>query len=205
MLQDHGGVELGTETCGSKSSGTRRSTPLSIACKELVPILLACVAWGHNWQGCRVICHCDNTVVVAGLRLRSSRDKGVMHLLRCLVFVEGYFGCYIVPEYINTRNNHLADNLSRNLLPSFFSKVPEACCYPTPTSRQLLDLLLNLQADWISLQWCRQFSTIFRRVCTVHSQAKTYNAHVLMSFVSNFMCSLLSLLQNICCVVLPLT
>ncbi len=45
-----------------------QSCDLSIAYKELIPILLAAAAWGHSWQGHRIICHCDNQVVVAGLR-----------------------------------------------------------------------------------------------------------------------------------------
>lgn len=66
-----------------------------------------------------------------------------MHLLRCLVFVETHFGCYLRPEYINTKHNLLADDLSRNHLSSFLSKVPTADRQPTPTSSHLLDLLLN--------------------------------------------------------------
>ena len=139
-----------------------RAINLSIACKELIPIVLACAAWGHNWQGHQVTCHCDNQVVVAGLHSRSSRDRAVMHLLRCLVFVEAHFGCYLRPEYINTKHNHLADDLSRNHLSSFLSKVPTADRQPTPTSSHLLDLLLNPQADWISPAWRRQFRNIFR-------------------------------------------
>lgn len=36
------------------------SWPRSIAEKELIPIILACEAWGPRWQGHRVLCHCDN-------------------------------------------------------------------------------------------------------------------------------------------------
>ncbi len=73
----------------------------------------------------------------------SSRDKGVMHLLRCLVFVEANFGCHLRSEYIDNRQNHLANDLSRNNLSSFLSKVPEASRTPHPTSGPLLDLLMN--------------------------------------------------------------
>ena len=141
-----------------------RSCDLSIACKELIPILLACAAWGHEWQGHRVTCHCDNQVVVAGLRSRSSKDKSVMHLLRCLVFIEAHFNCYLSPEYIGTSQNDLADDLSRNRLSSFLSKVPEACHQPTLTSNRLLDLLLNPQEDWVLPAWRQQFRGIFTRV-----------------------------------------
>lgn len=140
-----------------------RADHLSIAGKELVPIILACAAWGVSWRACRVRCRCDNQVVVSALRSRSSKDRGVMHLLRCLVFVEARCGCHLYGEYIETYNNHLADDLSRNNLVSFLSKVPSAEGRPTPTSPQLLDLLLNPQADWVSERWRSQFGAIFSR------------------------------------------
>ncbi len=72
-------------------------------------------------------------------------------------------GCHLVGEYIETFNNDLADDLSRNNLVSFLSKVPSADNHPTPISPQLLDLLLNPQADWVSEQWRSRFSAIFSR------------------------------------------
>ena len=141
-----------------------RSRDLLIAVKELIPIVMACATWGAKWRGHRVVCHCDNQVVVACLRTRSSRHEGIMHLLRCLVFIEAHFDCFLHPEYIDTKQNHLADDLSRDNLPSFLSKVPGAAHSPAKTSRPLLDLLLNPQADWISLPWRRQFSDTFKVV-----------------------------------------
>lgn len=134
-----------------------QSEHLDITCKELVPVILACAVWGQEWAGYRVICHCDNQAVVACLHSRSSRQKELMHMLRCLVFIEAHLNCHLYPMYINTRNNHIADDLSRNNLFSFFSKVPDASHSPAQVSRQLLQLLLNPQADWTSRQWRRQF------------------------------------------------
>ena len=118
---------------------------LSIAAKKLIPIILACVAWWHTHQ---VRCWCDNQVVVAALHSRSSRDAGVMHLLRCLIFVEAQVG---FRQYIDTHSNHLADDLSRNRVFSFLSKVPSADRHPALTSTHLLELLLNPQADPLPL------------------------------------------------------
>ena len=49
-----------------------------------------------------------------------------MHLLRCLVFLKARYQCFMFPTFINTRANHLADDLSRNNAASFLSKVPGA-------------------------------------------------------------------------------
>ncbi len=42
---------------------------------------------------CCVKCWCGNAVIVVVLHSRSSKDAGVMHLLKCLVFVEAVLGC----------------------------------------------------------------------------------------------------------------
>ena len=169
-------VDLATDASGTWGAGAwhgkawfqvewdSRSQDLSIAEKELLPIILACDAWGSAWHGKQVVCHCDNQVVVACLRSRSSRSPGLMHLLRCLVFVEAQYNCFLLPTYIDTRANHLADDLSRDRVLSFLSKVPGADPRPSPVSRSLLDLLLDPQADWISPAWRRQFGGTSRRV-----------------------------------------
>ena len=112
----------------------------------------------------RVECFCDNQVVISCIRSRTSRHKGLMHLLCCLVYVEARFSFAIVPLYINTKANVLADELSRNNLASFLSKVPEADPNPTPVLAQLLDLLLELQADWTNPIWRPRFRAIFNEV-----------------------------------------
>ena len=68
----------------------QRSQSLSIAEKELIPIILACDAWGTSWKGQQVRCRCDNQVVVACLRSRTSKSKSLM---RCLVVIEAHHQC----------------------------------------------------------------------------------------------------------------
>ena len=136
----------------------QRSQHLSIVEKELLPIVLAGAAWGRNHQ---TICHCDNMAMVACLRSQSSKVKGVMHLLRCLIFVEAHFQFIYEPQYINTVANHLADDLSRNHLPSFLSKVPQAAGQPTQFPRPLLDLLLDPTTEWTSPACQQTLASIF--------------------------------------------
>ena len=102
------------------------SQSLPIAAKKLLPIVLACEIWGCGWSGRLVRCHCDNQVVVAGLRSRTSRDTHCLHMLRALAFVEARYQFHLQPLYINTKANHLVGDLSRNNLSSFFRKVPDA-------------------------------------------------------------------------------
>ena len=136
------------------------SMGLPITVKELLPILIAGVVWGHSWSNHRVICHCDNQAVVACLHSRTSRHKGIMHLLRILLFIEARFRFHVIPRYISTQANHLADDLSRNRVFSFLSKVPHTTPSPVFVPGGLVNLLMDPLADWTSPQWRRQFSTI---------------------------------------------
>ena len=47
--------------------------------------------------------------------------------------------------------------MSRNNLPLFFSKVPEASPSPRPLPTSLVDLLVNQQPDWTSPAWIQLF------------------------------------------------
>jgi hypothetical protein len=87
-----------------------------------------------------------------------------MHLLRNLVFVEAYHGFHLVPRYIDTHANHLADDLSRDRVLSFLSKVPQASPRPVPVPQHLISLLLNPQADWVHPRWREQFKSTLSRV-----------------------------------------
>ena len=87
-----------------------------------------------------------------------------MHLLRCLVSVEAAHNGFIHPIYINTKANHLADDLSRDNLASFLAKVPDANPCLTTVPWTLLDLLLDPKADWLLPDWRHQFSSTFRAV-----------------------------------------
>ena len=61
-----------------------------------------------------------------------------MHLLRCLFFIAAHFDFDIFACHIPGSLNVAADALSRNLLPLFLAKVPEAKTLPTTTPPQLL-------------------------------------------------------------------
>ena len=169
MPRGRGAAVPGTATYGSRFHGTRprMGSPthgLPITVKELLPIIVAGALWGAEWAGHRIRCHCDNQAVVACFRSRTSRHKGLMHLLRTLVFVEAHFGFQFYPVYVDTHANHLADDLSRNNCSSFLSKVPHARCDPSLVSPPLLHLLLDPRADWVSPLWRCRFSGIFSRV-----------------------------------------
>ena len=141
------------------------SQELPIALKELLPVVLAYELWGPLWGNQMVRCHCDNQVVVVSLRSRTWtwKNSHCMHMLWALAFIEARHRFVLQPMYISTKLNHLADDLSCDNLDSFLSKVPVASQTPNRPSSPLLNILLDLQMDWVSPRWLRQFADIFRK------------------------------------------
>ena len=71
--------------------------------------------------------------VVAVVNSGRSRDKTIMHLLRCLFFVAAQKNVQVHACYLPGALNVAADALSRNRILDFLQVVPEAEVAPTTT------------------------------------------------------------------------
>ena len=140
-----------------------RAQPLPIAVKELLPVIVAVAVWGPRWGQSRIRCHCDNQSVVHDIRSRTSRHPHMMHLLRCLVFLEARYQIELICVHIPGVLNDLADDLSQDRLSAFLRKVPKANCHPTPVPQQLIDLLMEPSSSWLSPTWTNLFGTTASR------------------------------------------
>ena len=129
----------------------------SITFKELFAVVVAASVWGKRWHGRRVLVHCDNEAAVHMLASRSSRDAQLNHLLRCLFFIEAEFNFALSGTHIAGVDNHLADDLSRDKLSCFLSKLPQAHTLPSPIPKPLTTALLDTHATWTSPSWIQQF------------------------------------------------
>ena len=70
---------------------------VSIAGKELAPIVVAAALWGHQWRRSRVRFRSDNMAVVTILNTCTARDPFLMH---CLVFYAASFRFHFMSEHI---------------------------------------------------------------------------------------------------------
>ena len=134
-----------------------------ISFKELFAGLVSAALWGNQWRGSRVQWLCDNQPAVHAVCSRSCRDPLMMHLVRCLFFLEAWFSFELVAVHLPGRENMLADDLSRNRLSAFLSKAPSANPAPAPLPPGLPELLLD-QDGWMSPSWTRRFGTIVTMV-----------------------------------------
>ena len=168
-------VEFASDASGSWGcgawSGTRwlqvewpQTGSEHITFKELAAAIIALAVWGPEWRGQHVQGKCDNQAAVQVVAARLCRDRGLMHLLRCLFFLEAHYQCSFSLVHIPGVHNSLADDLSRNRASSFLRKVSAADPLPSPVSPTLVELLRDPQADWTSASWTRRFSSTVGRV-----------------------------------------
>ena len=130
--------------------------------KELVLIALSCAVWGPKLSRTRVLFQCDNLGLVAAISKGSSRDRGVMRLLRCMWFLVAYFDIDLHAEHIAGVSNITADQLSRNYMQSFFSSHPQVSLLPTPLPPSFLQIVSSPELDWTS----PLFNALFRDTIT---------------------------------------
>ena len=141
----------------------------SIAQKELLPILLAMVIWGRQWEGQVVECRCDNMAVVQVVNSGQAHDKTLMHLLRCLFFIAAHFDVHVRAAHLPGVQNVAADALSHDDLSRFWQASPEADPQPTSIPTQLTELLVR---DWMSPRWTQLFSDCCSRFSSKYNWLK---------------------------------
>eukprot|EP00731_Ephydatia_muelleri_P012479 Em0006g1373a len=134
---------------------TEVSTEWSIAVKEMVPVMWGCFVWGSEWVRGVVQWSCDNLAVVEVINRGCSKDEHLAHLLRCIHFAEAKFNFTLVARHVEGVANDKADDLSRNRLSSFLSKVSEAVDRPTQIP-PWLEQLGAVTGEWTNKTWLRR-------------------------------------------------
>ena len=126
-----------------------RLRPLSIAVKEVCPVVFAAATFGQRWARKVVQFVVDNEAVVEVIKATYSKDLHLMHLVRLLIFFASKYNFWFTAIHIQGKLNVAADALSRNNLPLFFSQAHRADPRPTPVSPHLV-ALLSQDITWTS-------------------------------------------------------
>ena len=112
----------------------------SIQWKELYPIAIACLIWGQQWSGKKLLFHCDNQTVVDIWASGTSRDPLIMHLVHSIFFSAATHHYTVLVTHIAGTNNSVADSLSRLQITLFRHLAPTADVEPTPVPKSALTL-----------------------------------------------------------------
>ena len=93
----------------------RKELPIAVKLHvHVIPIMVAGVMRGKEWVKQKVKFLCDNESVVAVMKLTTSRNPHVMHLLRSLFFTEAQNNFECSCKHIPGKCNDLVDDLSCN-------------------------------------------------------------------------------------------
>ncbi|XP_021362995.1 uncharacterized protein LOC110456530 [Mizuhopecten yessoensis] len=114
------------------------SSDLSIAFKELYPIVVAAMIWGHMWVGQRIVFMCDNSATVAIIQKGRSKSPHIMPLVRSVTLCASISNFTVLSQHVPGRLNDIADSLSRLQINRFRQLAPQAaqfpCKVPPPTA-----------------------------------------------------------------------
>ena len=111
----------------------------SIQQQELFAIMAAASTWDHHWSGLCIHFHCDNLPIVQAWARQSAKHPDLMQLLQTLFLVAAQHSFTIHLSHLPDRQKSIADALSQNNLPLFFTVAPQADSQPTPIPRHLTE------------------------------------------------------------------
>ena len=87
-------------------------TPIHL--KEFLTLIASVRIWGHRWSGLRIALHCDNSSVVETINNQKPKDPLMQQCLREFLFHVTTLKFEPVMVRIPTKDNFMADYISRN-------------------------------------------------------------------------------------------
>lgn len=97
--------------------------------KEMTAILHAIRLWIGKLRGTRLVLHCDNEDCVYGLRKSSMRGPAMTPLRKIAMLIASH-DILLIPTWIPTKDNQLADDLSRFRYRKIANKFPQLNLLP---------------------------------------------------------------------------
>lgn len=105
---------------------------MSMAFRELYPIVVATVLWGEMWSQKRIVFYCDNSATVDIINKGRSKVEDIMKLMRTLTWHSAKYNFIVRSEHIPGVTNTISDALSRFEFQKFRQAAPQADLLATP-------------------------------------------------------------------------
>ena len=121
---------------------------IGIHLKEFYVVLVSCWLWGDRWTGNLVYLFCDNDAVVENLEKEKPKDQKMLELLREFLYTVCTKKFTPVFRKIGTKQNYVADFISRCHDPTATQKFFRRNNLPTRTLIKVPDTLFNLNSNW---------------------------------------------------------
>ena len=108
-----GGAWHGNEYWSQRLPQALLDPLIPIHIKEFWVLLVSAKQWGDTWTGRCMVIYCDNDSVVETIEKKKPRDTALLSLLREFLFVVVTKKFYPVVRRVGTKENYLADFVSR--------------------------------------------------------------------------------------------
>ena len=105
---------------------------LSMAFRELYPIVAAAVVWGKDWTSKRIMFISDNEATVYIIRKMRSKCLPIMKLMRTVTWTATMNNFHFSAKHLAGKLNRVADHLWRLALQKFRECAPQADQFPQP-------------------------------------------------------------------------
>ena len=115
----------------------------NVTLKEMIPIVLATAMWGRHCSHEYVL---DNMAAVQIMASKTSKEQGIMHLLRCLHSFTAMFDINLNVVHLAGKLNVMDDAISRNCIQNHHAACSGHHADPIPPI--LWQLLVTAQPDW---------------------------------------------------------
>ena len=101
----------------TKSGYRLCATGLSITQKEVLQTQQVCAVHGPEWSRKLVLVHCDNEAVASVVNTGYSKDRFIIHLLSCTIFIKATFALDLrvaaqIPRCIMGQQMHYSGTIS---------------------------------------------------------------------------------------------
>ena len=121
-------------------------TPIHI--KEFIVVILSVRLWGDQWAGQRVTVYCDNDAVCDTCTYQKPSDLKLQQLLREFLYWVCKFNFYPMLSKIGTKENNIADYISRVYDQENTDKYLESCGYHNQSKIKIPISWFGFKAEW---------------------------------------------------------
>ena len=143
-----GGAYFGDEYWSRQFPDWLRDTSIPIHLKEFWVVVVSAWLWADLWRGHMVYVFCDNTAVVEVLDKERPKDPRMLELLQEFLYIVCTRGFTPIFRKVGTKENELADYISRNHNPTVTASYFQSKGHPMRTLVRAPDNLFTLRSNW---------------------------------------------------------
>ena len=143
-----GGAYFGSEYWSRSFPDWLQDPSIGIHIKEFWTVIVSAWLWGEQWKSKLIYIFCDNVAVVEVLDKERPKDAKMLQLLQEFLYIVCTRGFTPVFRRIGTKDNKLADFISRNHSSESIDLYLKSNDYPMHTRVEAPDSLFSLRSNW---------------------------------------------------------